>query len=122
MPDTRKALGQDGESAALAYLSELGYQLIERNHRLRSGEIDLILLDQQTLVFCEVKTRKGGGAALSYSRAQGKRLRTLVLRYLARSQWMGPVRIDFLALDREARSNLYRVEHFKNALSFDDTW
>ncbi len=122
MPDTRKALGHDGESAALVYLNDIGYRLLERNHRLRSAEIDLVLVDDETLVFCEVKTRKGGGAALSYSSAQGKRLRALILKYLTKSAWMGPVRVDFLALDRVAKSNLYSIEHFKDALSFEDNW
>lgn len=46
------------ESFAAEYLAERGYTLLEKNYRIRMGEIDLILrAPDQTLVFCEVKYR-----------------------------------------------------------------
>ncbi len=52
-----KKLGNVGEEIATTYLRERGYQVIERNFYIRGGEIDLIMLDEKTLVFVEVKTR-----------------------------------------------------------------
>lgn len=46
-----------GEDKACEYLKKLGFKIIERNFRKRYGEIDIIALDQDTLVFIEVKTR-----------------------------------------------------------------
>lgn len=55
----RKLLGQTGEDAAERYLKEKGYRILERNYRLKMGEVDIIALDRDTVVFVEVKTRRG---------------------------------------------------------------
>jgi putative endonuclease len=46
---------------ALAHLLGQGYELVERNYRTRRGEVDLILRQGATLVFVEVKLRRGSG-------------------------------------------------------------
>ena len=46
----------DGESKAAQYLEEKGMRIIDRNFRSRTGEVDVIAIDQETLVFAEVKT------------------------------------------------------------------
>jgi len=53
----KNTLGRIGEQLAAKYLSGLGYKIIERNFRIRGGEIDIIALDGATLVYIEVKTR-----------------------------------------------------------------
>ena len=50
-------LGEKGEQLALAFLRELGYETIVANWRERKFEIDIIALDQNEIVFVEVKTR-----------------------------------------------------------------
>lgn len=57
----RRRIGQRGEDLALSYLAEKGYALVERNYRTRHGEIDLVVRDEETLVFVEVKLRRGTG-------------------------------------------------------------
>ena len=54
----RRELGQRGEDAAAEFLQNLGQHIIARNWRCRFGEVDLITRDGDTIVFCEVKTRK----------------------------------------------------------------
>ena len=50
--------GKRGEGTANSYLQAQGYKIIETNWRFsRYGEIDIIALDKDTLVFIEVKTR-----------------------------------------------------------------
>lgn len=51
------ALGKLGEDIASDFLSKKGYKIIDRNFKARYGEIDLIAIDRNTLVFVEVKTR-----------------------------------------------------------------
>lgn len=51
------ALGKKGEEIAARFLKSKGYKIIETNFRIRGGEIDIIALDQNTLVYIEVKTR-----------------------------------------------------------------
>ena len=48
--------GRDGEAAAAAHLEQKGIRVLEKNFRSRKGEIDIIAMDAQTLVFAEVKT------------------------------------------------------------------
>ncbi|MGW8956194.1 YraN family protein [Paenibacillus sp. NPDC055715] len=55
--DQRKAKGALGEQAAASFLENLGYRIIERNWRCRSGEMDLIAAQEDILVFIEVRSR-----------------------------------------------------------------
>lgn len=58
MTKDSKRLGDRGEEAAAAYLERSGMTVVERNWRCNDGEVDIIALDGETLVFCEVKTRR----------------------------------------------------------------
>ncbi len=54
--------GKKGEDLAVSFIKNLGYKIIDRNFRLRNGEIDIVAIEksgkaQPTLVFVEVKTR-----------------------------------------------------------------
>ena len=60
-PLSNRSAGARGEDLALWLLTSKGYELIERNYRTRHGELDLILRDGPTLVFAEVKLRRGAG-------------------------------------------------------------
>jgi putative endonuclease len=55
---TERTTGQRGEDAAAAYLERSGFTIVERNWRSKAGEIDIVALDGETLVLCEVKTRR----------------------------------------------------------------
>ena len=60
MSNARQQLGNEGESLACIELEKLGYSIIERNYRTRSGEIDIVANDAGTVVFVEVKTKTSG--------------------------------------------------------------
>ena len=51
-------LGELGERQAARFLKRLGYKIITTRHRQRYGEIDIIAVDGETVVFVEVKTRR----------------------------------------------------------------
>jgi putative endonuclease len=53
-----QGLGKEAEDRAAEYLLSLGYIVVTRNFRVRGGEIDLICLDGDTIVFVEVKARQ----------------------------------------------------------------
>jgi putative endonuclease len=84
----RPALGAQGELAALAQYRRAGYRLVARNWRCPLGELDLVLSRGRTVVFCEVKTRRGAGLGGPFEavtwRKQGK-LRALAEAFLAAS-------------------------------------
>lgn len=54
---TTTSAGKIGENYAVSLLRRQGYKILERNFRSKFGEIDVIALDHNTLVFVEVKTR-----------------------------------------------------------------
>lgn len=54
-----KEIGDFGEKAATEYLKNKGYVFLDRNFSCPYGEIDIIMLDESTTVFVEVKTRRG---------------------------------------------------------------
>jgi putative endonuclease len=81
----RRALGGSGEAAAAAWYEANGYEVLDRNWRVREGEIDLVLRRARTIVFCEVKTRTSDAfgvpaEAVTYTKRQ--RLRHLAARWL----------------------------------------
>ncbi|MDQ3549072.1 MAG: YraN family protein, partial [Chloroflexota bacterium] len=51
--------GNAGESFVVGRLQRAGYRIIDRNWRIRGGEIDIVALDGETLAFVEVKARTG---------------------------------------------------------------
>lgn len=53
----RHEIGKLGEDLACKYLQNKGYKILERNFEAKQGEIDIIALDKEELVFIEVKTR-----------------------------------------------------------------
>ena len=59
MTKERLELGRFGEELALKKIKRLGYKKIIRNYRCPLGEVDLIARDGDTLVFIEIKTRRG---------------------------------------------------------------
>ncbi len=54
-----KLLGDAGERQAVRYLKRQGYRILGRQQRSRFGELDIVALDRQQIVFVEVKTRRG---------------------------------------------------------------
>lgn len=57
----RRQLGQQGEREAERFLRTQGYAIVAKNYRSHFGEIDLVALDRQTIVFVEVRTHTGDG-------------------------------------------------------------
>ncbi|MBF0358902.1 MAG: YraN family protein [Magnetococcales bacterium] len=102
----RKLLGDQGEKMASAYLEKHGYKILDRNIRSRSGEIDLIAMDGNTLVFCEVRTRGGRSldqAAESIDVRKQQRLTRLAEEYLQKHQEFSDhdCRFDAVLLQKE---------------------
>ncbi|OLB76722.1 MAG: YraN family protein [Actinobacteria bacterium 13_2_20CM_2_71_6] len=60
MTQAKDAVGAYGERVAVRYLINQGMVLLDRNWRCGAGELDAILRDGDTVVFAEVKTRRGG--------------------------------------------------------------
>ena len=86
--ETRRDTGDQFEELALAHLTRNGLKLIKRNHLCRGGEIDLVMLDGNTLALIEVRFRRNrshGGAAASVTSTKRQRI-TTAARHLLQSQ------------------------------------
>jgi putative endonuclease len=114
----RGALGRYGEDLAARSLTASGLTVLACNWRAgRSGEIDIVARDGDTLVICEVKTRRAGVfqhpmAAVTPAKAQ--RLRGLAERWLQEHGGAPPggVRIDLVGVLLPTRG-APRVEHVR---------
>lgn len=98
---THKQIGNNGESLALCYLQDHGLKLIVRNFYSRFGEIDLIMQDNDTTVFIEVKIRKTtiDNALESISYAKQKKLTKTAQYYLMQNGYNINCRFDAIAID-----------------------
>ncbi len=97
MTARRQALGAAGEALAASWYEANGYEVVARNWRCRDGEIDLILRQRRTIVFCEVKTRSSdafGLPAEAVTRTKRERLRHLAAKWLDESA-IRPIGIRF---------------------------
>ena len=107
--------GQDGEDLAARFLERQGLAVIARNYRCRGGEIDLVCRDGKTLVFVEVRLRRGkafGGAAASITQAKQRRVVLAAQHYLSSAGKHGANgRFDCVLLDGEG------IEWLKDAFA-----
>ena len=86
LTDPRRGLGTTGEEAVARWYEARGYVVASRNWRVREGELDLVLRRGRTLVFCEVKTRRGDAFGTPFeavTASKQRRLRTLAVRWLS---------------------------------------
>ncbi|MFA7383869.1 MAG: YraN family protein [Desulfurivibrionaceae bacterium] len=103
MRDSDKiSIGQLGETLACQYLSRQGYRIILRNYRTKLGEIDIIAEEQGTLVFVEVKARRGhkcGHPFEAVTSAKCRQISKTALLYLAENGREGQAaRFDVVAI------------------------
>ena len=98
----RKKLGAKGESIAVSFLQNAGYRIVERNYRVRLGEIDIIAEEGGYLVFIEVKTRTDslyGSPFESVTRQKQRQLSKVALAYMSKLGCHDrPARFDVVAV------------------------
>ncbi len=98
------------EDRARNYLLERGLQLIQSNYHCRFGEIDLIMLDRDSVCFIEVKFRRSlafGGAAASIPHSKQRKIVRTALFYLAAHKRLArhALRFDALLIQQQATGN-----------------
>ena len=115
-------LGQQGEALACRYLTRQGYRVVVRNYRTKQGEIDIIAEEQGTLVFVEVKTRRGhqcGHPFEAVTAAKCRQISKAALQYLAETGREGQAaRFDVVAISIAGEAAPV-VELVKNAFDLN---
>ena len=97
-----RELGEIGEIRACEFLSRKGLRILDRNWRIKSGEIDIVAAQDSVIVFVEVKTRRSsafGHPLEAISIEKAARLQRLALAWLATHQRLGnEYRIDAIGI------------------------
>lgn len=114
----RHILGRKGENAAFEYLEKNGYTIIERNFKCRQGEIDIIALDKDYIVFVEIKSRTSNDYGLPSEAVTERKIKHILKSatyYLYKNHLENAnTRIDVIEVYVE--DNNYRINHLKQVL------
>lgn len=95
------SLGQRGEDVACRYLRKKGYSILYRNFRCSLGEIDIIAMDSEDLVFIEVKARSSlhfGDPFEAVTERKQRQISKAALTYLKKNAYDGSVRFDVVSI------------------------
>ena len=115
----RQEVGRVGEDAAVAALQARGYRILDRNVRLRHGELDVIAEDAGAVVFVEVKARRStafGTPAEAVTARKQRALRGLAVAYLTRRRLVGrDCMFDVVEVWLDPTGRPGRVEIVRNA-------
>lgn len=114
MRQNKRQTGSHYEEQVAAFLKQKGYEILEKNFRCRSGEIDLIARDGRYLVFIEVKYRRNSDSGTSLEAIDHKKaaqVRKIAGIYLYRRKYPEnmPCRFDAAGVDGD------KITYIKNA-------
>jgi len=106
---TSQQRGEAAEAQARQHLEQRGLRLLARNWRCRLGELDLVMLDADTVVFVEVRYRRhsawGGAVESVDARKREKLSRTAQLFLQQESRWAKyPCRFDVIAINADGQA------------------
>jgi putative endonuclease len=112
-------LGKKGEELALKLLEQKGYEILAKNYRHKKFEVDIIALDNNTLVAVEVKTRSTpefGDPQDFVKKSQIQNLVEAVDYYINSNDLDYEVRFDIVAIIKNKLGT--RVEHLEDAFLY----
>lgn len=119
---TSLQIGYEMENLACHYLEQQGLQLLLRNYRCKMGEIDLIMRDNQLIIFVEVKyrrqTRFGSSLEAIDMQKRAKLVRTAEY-YLLRNRINSTCQIRFDAITIEHVDHQRKIHWIKNIIELE---
>lgn len=118
--ENKSLIGAWGEMQAANYLKRNRYRLVEKNYRVRGGEIDLIAENRTFLVFVEVKTRRNAIFAEArefVDRRKQERIRMAASLWLAEHETKKQPRFDIVEVYAPAgtETETPQIRHWENA-------
>ena len=110
-------MGKDGEAFAREFLAGQGYGILEANYRTRTGEIDLVAQQGETIVFIEVKTRQEDGwdAFEAVDRRKQSRMKRTAQAFLMERYGTEDVSARFDVLAVYSRNGVLEADLLKDA-------
>ena len=113
-----KTTGDYGEKLACEYLQKQGFKILQTHFLIRGGEIDIIAMDGEYLVFVEVKTRlthEYGLPVESMTKWKINHLLRSAQFYIQKIDWGNkPYRLDFIGIDFADSKDHPKIELIKN--------
>lgn len=110
--------GASGETAACEYLEKHGYIIKHRNVRYRNGELDIVAVKENKLIFVEVKTRTSSVAGMPYEAITAGKLKHLlhaIQLYIHDNNLAHcKAQLDILSIMWDAKTGMSRITHFEN--------
>jgi putative endonuclease len=131
MVDQRRQKGAQAEEIAFRLLEEAGFTIRERNWRCSAGELDIVAeeigpdyvsgeMAARWLVLIEVRSRRGnryGDARQAFTLQKQAKLREVAAHYVRSVAWLGPWRIDAVAVQFDRMGRLVHAEHIRHAVT-----
>ena len=113
-PGSRAALARAGENAAAAWVERAGLRIVERNYRCRSGELDIVAADGETVVFVEVKLRHAPFDPLeAVDERKQRRVSRAAFDFLMRRGMLDrPARFDVVAVEARTLACTHVIDAF----------
>jgi putative endonuclease len=119
---SKTSSGQLGEQIAADFLTKAGYKIIDRNFRSRSGEIDIITIKDESVVYIEVKARWGREFGLPEEAITSRKIesiRTTAAYYRIKKQNLPfGERIDVVVIEINSNNQVERIELIENVGQF----
>lgn len=117
---TRQQKGKIGEEEACRWLKEKDYCILQRNWRCRSGEVDIIAVREDVLIFVEVRSRSSnsgfGTPQESVDQRKMQQVRSTAAVYLQMSgEHTRQIRFDVIAVMMNHVGEMMSVNHLENA-------
>lgn len=114
----KKVIGKEGEEIAAKFLTQKGFEILERNYQYSHGEIDIVAKDNGVLVFVEVKTRLNlefGEPEYAINKKKIQQIKKMAELYLFDKEIdEADCRFDVIAILLEDKTNP-QITHYKNA-------
>lgn len=110
-------VGKLGETKAAEYLSEKGYEIIERNYRTKFSEIDIVAKQNDFLVFVEVRSKSNedfGTPEETIDHNKINKISKNAEHYIASHNYDGRARIDAICIVFSDYGDLLRLSHYDN--------
>lgn len=124
MTQTRLRLGRVAEDLVARRISDAAWEIVDRNARTRYGELDIIALDDRTLVFVEVKAGRAGAGygperpVLAVGPRKQRRIRRLATSWMSERRDLPryeEIRFDAVGVTYDGAERVVDYEHIEGA-------
>lgn len=113
--------GEKGEIAVCEYLTQKGYRVLDKNYHSRYGEIDIVAVNDGTIIFIEVKTRKPSDISSglwSITKSKQNKIIKTALVYLQNKSLDAAIRFDAAVVS--CFNDNFNIDYYENAFDATD--